>query len=458
MWKVWLTIVLALAPPVAAGEIAKGKIVDGIAAESDPTQTYAVYLPTTYDPARTHPLLLIFDPRSRGVMAAEIFREAAEERGWILASSNNTMSDGPWEPNVRAVNAMWPDVMSRFAVDPGRVYAAGFSGGAILAWVVALDSDRLAGIIGVGGHLPQELRQGDVKFAHFGAAGNRDFNYVEMHDVHRYVESKGGPRRLEIFEGRHQWIPPELARVAIDWLEIVAMRSGARPRELSLARSVFEAEAAAARNLEKEGRISDALARWSMIDRTFEGLIDTDEAEGRIEALARSKQLRAQERAESRWIGWEMGRIAAAQRVIARITNPEIPMTSARLAAELGISELQRRAARTDAEGNAAGRVLATILSQTSFYLPRRFLESGDYANAAVVLELARKIQETWPVDYNLAAAYARTGRRDLAFELLEAAVERGFDNPAHLRGDEDFQSLREDPRFETLLAKIAAE
>ena len=123
-------------PPAAAGEPsvpAPGRLVDGIACRSDPSQTYAVYLPSAYDPGRAWPLLSVFDPRSRGAMAAGIFQAAAEEHGWILASSHDTMSDGPRDPNVRAVNAMWPDVQERFSVDPKRLYAAGFSGGAMLS-------------------------------------------------------------------------------------------------------------------------------------------------------------------------------------------------------------------------------------------------------------------------------------------------------------------------------------
>lgn len=458
MRRLWFSLVFALAVPVAALGIEKGTIVDGIAAAEDPTQTYAVYLPTTWDAGAKHPLLLVFDPRSRGVMAAEIFREAAEARGWIVASSNNTMSDGPWEPNVRAVNAMWPDVMRRFAVDPARIYAAGFSGGAILAWATAQGSGRVAGIIGVGGHLPQELRGGEIGFAHFGAAGRRDFNYLEMHDVDRYVASKGAPRRLEIFDGRHEWIPAELARVAIDWLEVVAMQSAIRPRDAALARSIHEQEVEAARGLERAGRIAEAHERWSMIARTFDGFVETDEAKGRMDSLSRSKEMRAQIRAETRWTGWERQRIEASQRVIAKIADPEVPMTSARLGAELGLADLKRRAEREDAEGSAAGRVLASMFAQASFYLPRRLMESEEFSKAAVVLELARTIQETWPVDYNLAAMYARTGRKDAAFELLDAAVERGFSRPDQLRADEDFSALRDDPRFAALLGRIAAE
>ncbi len=91
--------------------------------------------------ARKWPVLILFDPRSRGKLAAELFRGAADEFGWILASSNNTMSDGPGEPNARAINAMIPDVMKRLPIDEKRIYAGGFSGGAVLAWTVGLKGE-----------------------------------------------------------------------------------------------------------------------------------------------------------------------------------------------------------------------------------------------------------------------------------------------------------------------------
>ena len=40
------------------------------------------------------------------MLAAELFRAAAEAHGWILISSNDTRSDGPMEPNVKALQAM----------------------------------------------------------------------------------------------------------------------------------------------------------------------------------------------------------------------------------------------------------------------------------------------------------------------------------------------------------------
>ena len=123
----------------------RGDIVPSIACAADPEMTYAYYLPRAYTADRVWPVLFIFDPRSRGAFAADLFRDPAETLGWILVSSNNTRSDDPAAPNARAVGAMWDDVHTRFTTDRKRVYTTGFSGGAILAWLLAANSKALRG-------------------------------------------------------------------------------------------------------------------------------------------------------------------------------------------------------------------------------------------------------------------------------------------------------------------------
>src|SRR5688572_25031151 len=129
-----------------AALLAIALLTENVATRTDPAQTYTLVLPSSYDPAKKHPLLFVLDPRGRGTLAAEIFREAADEHGWILISSNNTMSDGPWEPNERAIRALYPEV-ERYAADPKRLYATGFSGTAAVAWSFGIRSRGLAGVI-----------------------------------------------------------------------------------------------------------------------------------------------------------------------------------------------------------------------------------------------------------------------------------------------------------------------
>src|SRR5215831_18916853 len=122
-----LVVALLQAPP-GPNQPVRGRIVEHVSCPTDPTQTYTLYLPSAYQTSRTWPLLFVFDPGGRAARAAEVFREAAERFGWILAVSENSRN-GPWEPTLRAIHAMWPALLGGYAGDERRVYAAGHSGG-----------------------------------------------------------------------------------------------------------------------------------------------------------------------------------------------------------------------------------------------------------------------------------------------------------------------------------------
>jgi adenylate cyclase len=72
----------------------------------------------------------------------------------------------------------------------------------------------------------------------------------------------------------------------------------------------------------------------------------------------------------------------------------------------------------------------------------------------AVMQEAAARHPDHWGTAYNLACFEARFGDRDVAFEHLRLAAAR---NPDEVRGylphDSDLDSLRDDPRFQELLA-----
>ena len=53
---------------------------------------------------------------------------------------------------------------------------------------------------------------------------------------------------------------------------------------------------------------------------------------------------------------------------------------------------------------------------------------------------------------YNLACSYARLDQKDAAFDWLFKALDSGFDATGTLRGDEDLDNLRGDPRFRKAL------
>ncbi|MGZ5433050.1 MAG: hypothetical protein ACXWH7_08990, partial [Thermoanaerobaculia bacterium] len=253
MRRLVFVLFVALASSTLGAE--KGKLVENVVTRADATQTYTLYLPTSYDTAKKHPLLLIFDPRGAATQAAGIFRDAAEEYGWILLSSNQTRSDDPNAPNEQAVRALLAETRV-YAFDPKRLYATGFSGTAILAWGVGIRTRGLAGVIGVGGRSEKSVPPAKFNFAHYGFAGDRDFNNREMREIDAALEGVV-PHRFQPFDGDHRWITPPLAREALGWFEVLAGNDAVRAK-------VMAEDIAAAEKLQG----LEAWRRWNAIQRT----------------------------------------------------------------------------------------------------------------------------------------------------------------------------------------------
>jgi hypothetical protein len=56
---------------------------------------------------------------------------------------------------------------------------------------------------------------------------------------------------------------------------------------------------------------------------------------------------------------------------------------------------------------------------------------------------------------YNLACGYSLMDRKDDAFTWLFKALDAGFDGEGTLRGDDDLDNLRGDPRLRQALSRV---
>src|SRR5690348_13645035 len=164
---------------LAAQDLPRGSIVDRVACSGKAGQSYALYLPSTYASERAWPILYCLDPGARGRIPVERFSGAAERLGFIVVGSNNSRN-GPIEPVRDAIQAMVEDTQARFKIDPARVYAAGFSGGARVALSWARNG-YFAGVVICGAAFGPDGPPAKVPFSIYAAIGVDDFNYHELH-------------------------------------------------------------------------------------------------------------------------------------------------------------------------------------------------------------------------------------------------------------------------------------
>jgi hypothetical protein len=282
MWLRFLVAFLAVA--ANAEDLPRGQIVDPVRCAADPSQNYALYLPSHYSQHQRWSLILAFDPRARGRAAVERYQAAAEKYGYVVAGSN-VSRNGPPTISLAAAQAMWSDVGKRFSIDPKRIYTAGLSGGARIAMKVALDSGQIAGVIASSAGFPPGHQRNALPFVLFGTAGTEDFNFIEMRQLDEMLTS---PHRVVVFQGGHTWLPVSLAVEAVEWLEIQAMKSGRRARDPGLIDTIF-----ARRVVELSERKSDleTLESLDSLVTDFRALADVGKYSAQANALRKKKSV-----------------------------------------------------------------------------------------------------------------------------------------------------------------------
>ena len=343
---------------------ARGRIVEHLVCPSDPGETYTLYLPSSYDPSRRWPLLMIFDPGARAARAAEVFREAAERFGWMVAASE-TSRNGPWEPTLRAVNALWPALLGGYSVDERRIYTAGHSGGATVAWTVAQQTGRVAGVIASGQPNPGADQLKNVRFAWFGTAGHTDFNFLEVKAIDAQLGRAGRAHRVEFFDGGHQWPPADLAQRALGWMEAAAMKEGRRPRDLDLVRQLFAEDMTRARALHDRGLLIEAWRSYDTIVSTYDGLVDLADARARRTLLEADVAFKNARKIESRADDRERGEARAIGRLLTRLSADDRPLVG-EIRNELSLDALIKASRGEDYEAQSAARSIGLVRIQLS--------------------------------------------------------------------------------------------
>jgi predicted esterase len=455
----------AQTPPPAAGQAearpapvtrtySKGKLIENVVSVSDPTQKYILYIPTGYDPARPGAVLYAFDARGRALIPAKLFRPAAEKYGWLLVSSYNSASDGPMEPNVKAMQAMWNDTHKQFKIDDKRTYATGFSGTTRSACTMGtLVPGSLAGVIGAGAGFSHEVPpKKDTPFAFYGAIGDLDFNYYELLELEETLSGLGLPHRIAFFSGPHQWMPEEYATAGVEWMELQAMKSGRRPKDQAFVDAQWGRETERARGLEAAGRALDAAELFQALARDYEGLRDVSEAAAKAKLLADSKLAKDQQKERKADIARSERYLREAQRAIA--ATDASPNSYSEMMATLQVAQLRARAKEADTpDGRSAQRLLNSVGTQVGFYLPQQAMDKKEYGRAAFYLSIATEIAPDNPFYWlNLAAAHAKAGQKKRALEEIKKAAETGLPNPNLLETEEAFQDLRGEAAYKEAL------
>ena len=443
-----------------SGGLRTGELIEKVTCQAQDDHSYALYLPTNYDPEKKWPVLFCFDPAARGSLPVTKFRRAAEFYGFILLGSNNSRN---YVYNIafEAINAMWQDANQHFAIDEGRVYLAGFSGGARSSCNIANLNRSVQGVIacgaGFGANYPPDPTRG---FAFFGIVGDGDQNYLEMMQLDKTLDGFPHDHHIRVFEGTHIWPPDDVCFEGVAWLELQAIRKGLRnpwPEEVN---RQFKKAQNLAQTLEAANQLDEAYRVYQALVDDFKDLVQLDAIQSKIKQLKADprtkkalKEQRKRRHQEHRSMEVFRQRFSRLHRMTLKPSWVEKEKTWWQEQAELLNKKIKE--SQNQGEQLMAQRLL-TLIRSTAFEETMWTLSQSDASRAVLAGEVAATLNPDNPVIYyNLACAHARRNDVKASIEALKEAVALGYQDAAFMQQDPDLAPLHHDVGFADLLKSL---
>lgn len=199
-------------------EFSLSSVIDNVAINNT-RETFALYLPSTFDESKKSGIVFIFEPAGRGALAIKQFIDASEKYNLILICSNDS-KNGDYDENFEITNRLFAEVFNKFKIDEAHIYVSGFSGGARLATTIAIFTEKIRGVLACGAgntHNDLVIPSMQKKFLYKGLVGIEDMNYLEMLAYKETLESYGVTSDIRVFDGGHVWPPAQEISRGFDW-------------------------------------------------------------------------------------------------------------------------------------------------------------------------------------------------------------------------------------------------
>jgi hypothetical protein len=213
-----------------AAQPAAGRMTDSVICQSDPTQSYALYIPAKGN-SQALPVIYFFDPHADGALPLRKYKALADAYGFIMVGSNNSKNGNDWPATENIWLCLSGDTRARLKLDSRRTYVCGFSGGAKVAGYIAIQHPGIAGVIAGGAGLPDGVTAADFNFSFTAVAGQGDMNLTELVGVNGELDKTRTPHRIIFFDGRHEWSPVNTMGLAFAGLRFDAMKSSLIPKD-----------------------------------------------------------------------------------------------------------------------------------------------------------------------------------------------------------------------------------
>ncbi len=436
----------------------KGILNDTVVLRNVVQESFALYLPQSFEQESPSGVIFIFDPVARGKVGIEPFIEAAEIYNLILVCSNNSRN-AAYERNFEIAQHWFDDILARFHIDPNRIYAAGFSGGSRLASAIGVLSGAFKGVIGCGASFsgnPGQVPYSNDHFYYYGLVGNLDMNYQEMLKARQWLDRINLPNHIKTFEGEHRWPDHKDITSAFHWFRLQDINKKLHPKEEKFLESYLSSQLALAYEAMKNYKLIEATDKYEYILNNFQQHFELDSISTKIRQLKKTKEYKKALKEklrittlENEWTEKLTGRVRLE---LERETLPDHFKWWQKELASLHEDYINADDPLLKEMGIRLRSMIAAVAIEN---LELAVLQG----NQKEINYYALLMDANWPdtayMQFRIAKANAAIGKNDKALLHLNRAVSNGWKNKTWIKRDKAFESLSHMQEFQLILEKM---
>ncbi|MCM4158050.1 hypothetical protein [Gramella sp. AN32] len=274
----------------------KGSVTDSLPINLEKSATFALFAPSNYTSEKEWPVLFVFDPLGRGKSSANLFRNVAENQGYLIISSNINIKEKPLDSVVNMATTMFNTVFKSLPVNKQMVYSAGLSEGAQIASSLPIFYPDVSGVLAIGNSLLDRKSINKKKpFMFIAMGGKRDYMIYEMELYLKFFDDIDFPTDVYYYDGKEdEWPDPQILENAVSSFSLQAVKDGHRTKDENFVAILYKSQVDYAERLRRQLNYYDSYEVLERIEKRFEDFGYEDQTEDMLKELKRSDGFKKQ--------------------------------------------------------------------------------------------------------------------------------------------------------------------
>ena len=275
----------------------KGVVLDSLPVQDSVASELKLYLPRNFETNRTWPLIFICTENGKAIQTLRFMTEAAEDNGYILATSEAIQDTIPLTEKVLRINSGLEKLKEYLPVDLNRIYTAGYDLSGQLAVLIPSLIRPVRGVLAIGSNVPSlELIKDRGSYQFVGIMGRSDYLYPYLRSIEEDLDQKKISNHVLYHTGGHEWPESKYLGYGMQFLTLMAMKDSNAPRDSAFIRSRYGEFLDYLVDLESRGEFLLAMDQIEEGLSLYEGLANTDLLKDKRRDLRKNSTYKGQKR------------------------------------------------------------------------------------------------------------------------------------------------------------------